>query len=260
MAEQTILSTENLSFSYGEHQILNGFSMDLKRGEFLALIGANGAGKSTIVKLLSGYLPMRSGEIYLDQKSIKKLKHQERASIMAVLSQNNTLNLPYSVEEIVLMGRISRHSIFASFSKQDRAVAERSLKELDVWHLRHRRLTALSGGEQQRVLIAAAIAQEPQLLILDEPTSSLDLGHSLELMGTLKSLQQKGIAILVISHDLQLMAEWCDRVILLKSGNIVAQGSVDDVMKAEYINSAYYCDVSIIYDENNHFLTLKKSL
>jgi len=247
-----IIQAVNLQFSYTKDKLLlEDLSLNVQQGDFLGLIGPNGSGKTTILKLLSGFLKPLSGKVLLKSHEILTLSSRERARILALVPQFVMTPMPYNVRQIVEMGRISRLALFAPLRSEDHKFVEQAINDMDLQNLRHRRFNELSGGERQRTIIAAALAQEPELLLLDEPTAALDLGHKIKLMRILKKLQARGIAIMVISHDIELMARYCDRLTLLCEGKVLANGTACEVIKPDLIKQAYDCDVEIRKDLNN---------
>ena len=241
-----IIQADNLKFSYHPGKIiLEDLSLNVRQGDFLGLIGANGSGKTTILKLLSGFLRPAQGKVLLKGKNILTLSSRERAGILAVVPQIVTTPMPYTVRQIIEMGRTTRLALFSPLSHSDHKIMEQVIDDMDLRALRNNRFNELSGGERQRTIIAAALAQEPELLLLDEPTAALDLGHKIKLMRILKKLQERGIAIMAISHDIELMAQYCDRLTLLHQGKVLASGTAHEVIESNLIKQAYDCDVKV---------------
>ncbi len=241
-----IIQGVNLQFSYTKDKLLlKDLSLNVQHGDFLGLIGPNGSGKTTILKLLSGFLKPAAGKVLLKGHEILTLGSRDRARILAVVPQLVTTPMPYTVRQIIEMGRTARLPLFAPLRSVDHEFVEQAVNDMDLQNLRHRRFNELSGGERQRTIIAAALAQEPELLLLDEPTAALDLGHKVKLMRILKKLQARGIAIMVISHDIELMARYCDRLTLLYEGKVLASGTASEVIQPDLIKQAYDCDVEV---------------
>lgn len=241
----SVLSAKNIDFGYSEkNSVLREFSMEIRKGDMIGLIGPNGAGKSTVLKLLSGYLTPLSGEVELTGKNIAGIADKQRSKILAVVGQNVLSPLPFSVRQVVEMGRAARVSRFSPFSRDDKNAVESALSEMDVAYFADRMFNALSGGEKQRVKIAAALAQEPEALLLDEPTSQLDMGHAVRLMRHLKKVNsERGTSILVVSHDIQLVSGFMRDFILMRDGAVIASGKPDEVLTSSLIGEAYACDV-----------------
>lgn len=241
-----IIQAIELKFAYHPDKvILEDLSLSVKQGDFLGLIGANGSGKTTILKLLSGFLRPAGGKVLLKEHEISTLNSRERSAILAVVPQIVTTPMPYTVRQIIEMGRTTRLALFSPLSHDDHKIVEQVMDDMDLRGLRNNRFNELSGGERQRTIIAAALAQEPELLLLDEPTAALDLGHKIKLMRILKKLQERNIAIMAISHDIELMAQYCDRLTLLHEGKVLASGTAHEVIESSLIKQAYDCDVKV---------------
>ena len=251
-----ILAAENISFGYRPDKLLlDNFTLRFARESFSALIGPNGSGKSTVFKLLTGYLKPCHGKVTFYQQPLQHFNPRQRARKMAVVPQYINAALPYTVYQLVAMGRMARLSHFAPVGHQDREEIERALELMDISNLREQQFNCLSGGEQQRAVIAAAMAQEPELLLLDEPTASLDLGHSNALMRLLCRLNRdKKLTIILISHDIQLAAHYCRHLILLNAGQIIASGEPKEVIQPEHIMQVYHEPVDIIKDYHGNLL------
>lgn len=249
----SVLSASNIDFKYsrGDH-VLKGFSFDLKQGDMVGLIGPNGAGKSTVLKILSGYLQPDSGEILVGGKRLRLLKAVERARKIGVVAQNVFTPLPFTVRQVVEMGRAVRVSRFVAMSSEDRERVESAMDSMDVKQFEHKRFNSLSGGEMQRVMIAAALAQEPDIILLDEPTSQLDMGHAVDLMKLLKKLNKENdLSIIIVSHDIQLMSSALARLTIIQGGKVVVDGTPAGILKEELIESVYHCRVKILRDEKD---------
>jgi ABC-type cobalamin/Fe3+-siderophores transport system ATPase subunit len=244
------LIAEKINFAYPDTPpLLKDFSLALEPLSFTGLIGPNGAGKTTVFKILSGSLTPHSGSVSLNDRPIRKIPHRERASCLAMVPQFVATPMPYTVRQIVEMGRISRLSRFGLLSRHDRDQIERAMHEMDIIDMADRPFSNLSGGERQRTVTAASLAQEPEILLLDEPTASLDLGHSVRLMELLTELRSKrGMAIMLISHDIQLCAHYCSRLVLLRNGKITADGSPEEVVTPKIIGETYQCRVETVKD------------
>ena len=241
-----IIQANNLQFGYTFNKLLlTDLSLNVQQGDFLGLIGPNGSGKTTILKLLSGFLQPFSGKVLLKDQEISTLSSRDRARILAAVPQLVMTPMPYTVRQIVEMGRTSRLPLFAPLRRGDHDFVEQSIKDMDLENLQTSLFNELSGGERQRTIIAAALAQEPEILLLDEPTAALDLGHKIKLMRILKKLQERGIAMMVISHDIELMARYCDRLTLLYEGKVLISGTASEVIQPHFIKQAYDCDVEL---------------
>jgi iron complex transport system ATP-binding protein len=253
-----LLNASNVKFGYtAEKLLLNNFNFSLNKGDFAAIIGPSGAGKTTVFRILTGYSKLDSGTVTVKTKNIRKLHNIERSKIMAVVPQNVFSPMPYTVRQIVEMGRVASLSKFRAFNRKDLDCVMKALECVKMESFVHKLFNNLSGGEKQRVMIAMALAQEPEILLLDEPTASLDISLRTHLMKLLRNLNRdKGITVLVISHDIQLAAGFCSRLILIKNGSIVMDGKVNEVLKTELINSVYECDVEIVKLNGKTFISV----
>lgn len=238
------LEVSRLSFSYPCAPILKEISFSLKKGDSLALLGVNGAGKSTLIKCLSKILQGQSGKITFDQKDIKEMKSRELAQSIAYVAQRQEFNRT-TVFDAVLLGR--KPHMGWEVCKKDFAVVEAVLKKLSLDHLSLRDLDTLSGGELQKVSLARALAQEPKLLLLDEPTSNLDLKNQLEVTDLLHFItREEGIAAIVSMHDINLALRFANRFLMLKNGRVHAFGGME-IITPENIHSTY--DVHVVVKE-----------
>lgn len=232
---------------YGSIRALESVSFEVKEGEFLGVIGPNGAGKTTLLKCLTKILKPKVGAVLLNGKDISDMSREEIAKNIGVVPQNSPETFPFTVLDIVLMGRIPYLGRFARESKNDLRVAEAAMKSTNVYHLADRTINELSGGERQRVLIARALAQEPKVLLLDEPTLHLDIKQQLEILKLIKRLtRQKKLTTIAVFHDLNLAARFCDKLLLLNAGKIHAIGSVEDVLTPKNIKAVYGVKAQII--------------
>jgi len=246
-----MLKIEGLSVSYGDRRVLHNVSLEVNSGEVLALIGPNGAGKSSLVRAISGVVPVESGHIRNDDLSchydLLTLTSMQRARCLAVVPQAVSIPPAFTVWETVLMGRTPYLNFLGQVSAKDEEIARLALDRVDALDLAERRVGELSGGEQQRVLLARALAQSTPILLLDEPTSNLDLHYQVSFMETVSSLaRQDNLAVLVALHDLNLAARYSDRVALLVDGGIKAAGTPRQVLTPDLISAVYHLPVQVI--------------
>ena len=220
--------------------------LTLTAGELVAVVGPNGGGKTTLVRALLGLAPLARGSVTLDGKPIHSWRRGDLAQVVALVPQLEQTPFSWRVEDIVGFGRYARRGPLEAMRPEDVAAVDRALTRCDVASLRGRRIETLSGGEWQRVRIARALAQEPRLLVLDEPTASLDLGHEMELFELVSRLVADGLAALVVTHDLNLASRYAGRMLLLDGGQIAAAGSPRDVMRAELLSRVFRWPVAII--------------
>ena len=221
-------------------------SFHLHVGEFLGVIGPNGSGKSTLIRALTGILSPESGTVELNGQNIAHLSTKEIARTLAVIPQDTTVHFNFTVLEMALMGRTPHLSRLQRASQSDYECALKALRRTDLLPLKDRPVTELSGGERQRAVIARALAQEPEILLLDEPDSHLDIGHQIEIFDLLCELNQtQNLTLLCVSHDLNLAATYCRRLLLMQEGRIVADGSPEAVLTADRIQSLYRVDAAV---------------
>lgn len=242
----TVLDIRSLSAAYGDIIALNRVSLSINRGEILGLIGPNGAGKSTLIRVLSGILKAKSGEVLLNNLNITSYTPSQRARVLAVVPQARQLGGAFSVEQAVLLGRTAYLGFLGKPSKLDLEKTYWAMEQTDVIHLSRRTLAEISGGEQQRVLLARALAQDTPVLLLDEPTSHLDLRYQVNLLTLLKSLVKKqNLTVLMAMHDLNQVSGTADRVALLVDGCLHSTGTPEDVLTPENIKETYQTQVEI---------------
>lgn len=236
----------HLAAGYRQRLILQHLSLTVQAGEVVALVGPNGAGKSTLMRVVSGVLPARSGEVWLDDLNLLRLAPAARAQRLAVVPQLARLPEAFTVGEIVLMGRTPHLPLWAGEGAHDEAIAWQAMRRVQVEAFAGRRAGELSGGEQQRVVLARALAQEPQVLLLDEPTAHLDLKHQITVLALVRSLAKaEGLAVLLTLHDLNQAAAYADRVALLQQGALVACGPPAEVLIPERLSALYDVPITI---------------
>lgn len=237
----------NLVAGYGTRIVLHNISLRLKAGEFVGLIGPNGAGKSTLLRTLVHTPPPRQGTVWLDGKRIQHFSAREIARRIAFVPQTEPTLFEFTVREVVLMGRHPHVRGMFGETSEDFTLATRAMAAADILHLADRPVTALSGGEHRRVLIARALAQNAPTLLLDEPTAHLDLMHQTDLLRVVRrQVDREGAAVLAALHDLNMAAEFCDRLILLSSGRIAAEGAPGTVLTAETLLHVYGVPVQVV--------------
>ncbi|MCL2642648.1 MAG: ABC transporter ATP-binding protein [Candidatus Bathyarchaeota archaeon] len=239
------LKVNNIDCYYESTKIIENISLQTQTGQFVGILGPNGSGKTTLLKSISHILKPKMGTILLDDKDIYTLKANDVARQMAVVSQGSNVAFSFTAIDVVLMGRSPHLSRFAVESENDVAIAKKAMAYTGTLHLQDRLITELSGGERQRIIISRALAQEPQVLLLDEPTTFLDVANQLEIMDLLKQLcDNKKLLVVGVFHDFNLAARYCDSLILLKKGKIVATGSTD-VLTSENIKTIFNIDTVV---------------
>lgn len=246
----SIVEVKNLSFKYLSHDVLNNINFAVEKGEFVSIVGPNGTGKSTLLKILSGFLEPSGGEIIFDGKEIKKTKPHDLAKKRAFVTQDNSVNFPYKSIEIVMMGRFPYSGLLEKETKEDEDIVKDVMEKTSVWNLASRPVTELSGGERQRVMIAKALAQKPRVLFLDEPTASFDINYQIDILDYIKTLnREEGVTVLMVIHDLNLASQYSDRIILLKNGSIHSFGRPSEVITEKNIEDVFSIKVKIEKDE-----------
>ncbi|MBU0481570.1 MAG: ABC transporter ATP-binding protein [Proteobacteria bacterium] len=235
------VAVRDLDLSYGKVQVLKKVAFEVSGGEFVVIIGPNGTGKTSLLKALVG-LVKTSGSIEILGRNLAEYSRKELAVSVAVVPQQVALDFPFTVAETVLMGRSPHLGLLESEGDHDRRIAREAMEFTDIATLADRRLDELSGGERQRVIIARAICQEPRLIMLDEPTASLDPAHQVRIMDLMERLRrERGTTVIMVSHDLNLAAMYGERLILLKDGRVSASGTLDEVLVAGLLEENYGC-------------------
>jgi iron complex transport system ATP-binding protein len=233
-------------YGEGRGDQLRDVSMTLREGELCALLGPNGAGKSTLVRLIAGLIEPRAGELCIQGAAASSLTRTERARQIAVVPQRSEVSLGFTVAEVVAMGRAPHQGALLRTTIADREAVARALETCELERLEHRPVAELSGGEQKRVHIARALAQQAPILLLDEAAAHLDLRHNIALHRLIgEEVRARGLACLAAMHDLATAAHYADRVILLKEGAVVAAGSVEEVMTAELLSQTFEVDIEV---------------
>jgi iron complex transport system ATP-binding protein len=246
--EGSMLEIKGISCGYGKRIVLFDVGFEVQKKEFVGVIGPNGSGKTTLMRAINGFLPLTKGAILFERTRINRIVRRELATKMAVVTQSPEGVPPLSVEEFILLGRIPHWGRLQLLeTKQDVEIAERAMALTKIDHLRGRRMEELSGGERQLVFVARALAQEPRLLFLDEPTAHLDIGHQVQIMDLLRQLnRERSLTIVVVLHDLTLASLYCDRLILLHKGRLHSIGSPSDVLTEGVIAEVYRTGVTVM--------------
>lgn len=240
------LEIKSVVCGYNKTIVLRDISMSVESGEILCLLGPNGVGKTTLFKSILGFLKLKAGEILLDGKNIEKWSNKEIAKVVGYVPQAHTPPFPFSVLDVVVMGRTAHLGAFGSPSKEDIKIAEENLKKLNIIDLKEKVYTEISGGERQMVLIARALTQNPKILIMDEPTSNLDFGNQIRVLEQVNRLAKEGLGIIMTSHFPDHAFLCSSKVGLLQRENSFKVGSVEEIMTEENLKSAYGIDVKIV--------------
>ena len=233
------IDVQNVSFSYRQNEVLKNLTFSVPRGRVVGVLGANGAGKSTLFKLILGVLPLKRGEIKINGLSVKTLSSRERAKQMAYIPQTQRGTFQFTVEEMVLMGTTASFSMFAQPGKRERIKAVEAMKLLQIESFADRLYDQLSGGEQQLVLIARAVAQDAPILIMDEPTASLDYGNQIRVLEEIRQLANCGYLVLISTHNPQHIFLYADNVLLIEGGSAIAFGKPQEVLSESLLSHVY---------------------
>jgi iron complex transport system ATP-binding protein len=252
------LKVDGVTFNYTSVPVLDGVSFDAKGGEVIGIIGHNGCGKTTLLKCINLALHPGSGIVRIDGKDTLTMSRKDIAKEVGVVAQNTVITFPFTVLDMVLMGRFPSLERFENESKDDLKIAMDAMEATSVTYLASRPIDEISGGERQRVIIARALAQQPRALLLDEPTLHLDINHQFELMELIRSLaKEKGLLVIIVSHDLNLAARYCDKLIALDEGKIAAAGAVAEVMTSENLAKVFNIDAVVEFDQRTKAYDVK---
>ena len=241
------IKTENVNVVLEDNNILKDINIEVDNKEVVGIIGPNGSGKSTLLKCIYRVLKPSNGIVKFDYADIKNISVKESSKKLAVLSQHNNYNFDFTVKEIVLMGRSPHKKFMERDNKEDYDIVNDALKKVDMMNFKDRNFQSLSGGEQQRVILARALAQRPKCLILDEPTNHLDIKYQLQLMRIVKSLN---IEVIAAIHDLNIATMYCDKIYVLKDGKIVQYGTPKEILTPQLIKNVYEVDAKLIVDKD----------
>ena len=241
-----MIEVHSISFRYHEGWVLQEVSFRVEKGEFVGVIGPNGSGKTTLLKILYRLLAPQHGEILFELVPMKKMDRADIAKRIAVVAQETHLLFPFTALETVLMGRSPYLGNLMFESEKDVEIARKAMEWTSIFPLSERPMDELSGGERQRVFIARALAQEPEVILLDEPTANLDIHHQIDFLDLILALnRERGLTLVMASHDMNMASEFCDRLILLQKGRIYKTGPPGEVITKENIESVYGCEVWI---------------
>ena len=241
-----VLTIDGVDCSYGSVDVLKDVSFNIESGQFLGILGPNGSGKTTLLKSISRVLKPKKGAILIGKEDIYKMKTVDVAKQLAVVPQETPVTFDFSALEVVLMGRNPHMARFKMEGQKDLEIAKKSMELTRTWEFADRPVTELSGGERQRVIIARALTQEPKILLLDEPTTHLDISNQLEIMDLIKELSKtKKLLIVAVFHDFNLAARYCDSLILLKDGKIIAVGKSEETLNSKNVKKVFKVDTLV---------------
>lgn len=244
-----VIALSNIGYRYGQAWALKALNLQIQPGQLLGILGPNGSGKSTLLKVLDGILKPQEGNVVVEDKPLNSYSRKDLAKEVAMVEQESHFRFSFSALEVVLMGRFPYLRRFQFEGKVDMEVAEKAMAVTHCRGLAQRSIHELSGGEKQRVLIARALAQEPKIILMDEPTSFLDLRFKREIFELISSLtQDQGLSVILVSHDIDLSSRYCHKMVMLKDGYLYTEGSPQEVITASNIEAVYGCAVTV--DEN----------
>lgn len=246
---KNILEIKNISYSVGENKILKDISFRCQSGEIIGIIGPNGSGKTTLLKTINRINPITNGDILLNGKSIKEYDEKELARDISFMNQNTNIEFDFPCIDIVVLGRYPYLERFQEYSKKDIELAEKYMKLTNTYKFRDKSILQLSGGERQRVLFAKILTQESQVILLDEPTASLDMRYEEDLLKEVSKEKDKGKIIILVIHNLQTAIKYCSRLVLLSNGNIIKDGAVKEVITEENLNNVFGIKTKVYYNE-----------
>jgi iron complex transport system ATP-binding protein len=241
-----VLRLDNISLGYDKQTVLRNVNLEAKPAEMLGIIGPNGAGKSTLIRGITRLIQPTSGKIFLNGNEISGIPRQKLAQLVAVVPQNPTLPEPFTALEVVLMGRTPHLGLLRYEGEKDLTIVKNVMEATQTISFAERRVGELSGGERQRLTIARALAQEPKIILMDEPTANLDINYQIETLNLARELCQKQELIVVLTlHDLNLASQYCDRLVVLGKGTVYCQGTPQTVINAETIKDVYGAEVHV---------------
>lgn len=260
--KELLIKIKMFDWYYDKEKALDNINLTLYNNSFYGIIGPNGSGKTTLLKNIARSLMPKGGTIFLNERDITEFSNKDLARKISYVPQNTNLEFEFSVMDIVLMGRNPYLRRFQTESTYDMDIAKSAMDITDTWHLREKNIGMVSGGERQRVIIARALAQQTNIMLLDEPVSQLDMQHQIEILEILKKLtEDKKISVIVSLHDLNMAAQYCDKIILMDKGKVFKEGLPDEIIAKENIQKVYGMDVFIMknpYTCKPHLIPLRK--
>lgn len=250
------VSAQGLNYEVDAHTLLNGVDLNAERGQLVGIIGPNGAGKTTLLRAIAGILSYSEGVVLLEGSDLKDATPRDVAQTLALVPQIAPYTQGFTALELVLMGRYPHMGRLQIEGKQDNIIARKTMRLTETEQFSDRTLDTLSGGERQRIFVSRALAQQPRILLLDEPTANLDVLHQLKVIGLIRRLVDGGLTAIAAIHDLQMAARFCDRLVLIKDGRVLAQGPPEDVLTPEIVEASFGVKASVYRDPNTGALVL----
>ncbi len=243
------LTIKNLCVDYGEKKVLSNINLDIKQGEIIAVLGSNGVGKTTLFRAILNFIKPSNGNVYIEGQDASSISRKELSKIVAYVPQSSNCTFPFSVLEMVTMGRHCRMRMFEEPKEKDYILANEALKKLNIEYLSKRRFKSLSGGEKQLVLIARALVQKPKILIMDEPTASLDFNNSIVVLTEILRLKEENFSLLITTHSPRQAKVFADKVLLIKDGQVFLNGDISLLDSSEMIHNLYNIDIERVENE-----------
>lgn len=245
-----MLTVKDICFSYREKPVLENIDLEVRKGEIIGILGPNGCGKTTLLKLLNRNLHPRSGRILMEDQDLEDISKRRIARHIAVVPQSNEIRFAFSVRDIVSMGRMPFLDRFQGESSEDLRIVEEAMEKTNIADFADRLINTMSGGERQRVIIARALAQRPEVILLDEPTLHLDINHQFEVLDLVKRLsEEEGLTVIIVSHDLPMVVKYCDRMVLIHDHRVHALGTPEEVLTTENMRTVFNIDAVLEYDD-----------
>ncbi|MCG7844811.1 MAG: ABC transporter ATP-binding protein [Methanomassiliicoccales archaeon] len=245
-----MLSIDDLSFSYKEKPVLENIGLQVRKGEIVGILGPNGCGKTTLLKLLNRNLHPGNGKVLMEGTDLEEISKRRIARHIAVVPQSNEIRFAFSVRDIVTMGRMPFLDRFQGESANDMVIVEEAMAKTNITAFADRLINTMSGGERQRVIIARALAQRPEIILLDEPTLHLDINHQFEILDLIKKLSDgEDLTVVIVSHDLPMVVKYCDRIVLIHDHKVFAIGTPEEVLTKENMKVVFNIDAVLEYDD-----------
>ncbi len=245
-----MLAVKNLSFKYKERPVLEDIDLEIRKGEVIGILGPNGCGKTTLLKLLNRNLHPQEGKVLLEGTDLEGMSKRRIARHIAVVPQSNEIRFAFTVRDIVSMGRMPFLDRFQGESAEDMRIVDEAMERTNIKEFADRAINTMSGGERQRVIIARALAQRPEVILLDEPTLHLDINHQFEVLDLVHGLSRKeGLTVVIVSHDLPMVVKYCDRMVLIHDHRVHAIGPPEEVLTRENMRTVFNIEAVLTYDD-----------